>query len=121
MTAPDLVWQLADELEAAPALFDDLPPRAQLWMRAWLSSPPEGCEHVAPGVVLYSAMGARRALCAPCARRARLDLLVSHCGRCGAPTVADDGALSAVYAVDADLIVCMTICSTCLINDKEIR
>lgn len=115
MNAREIMWTLADELERVPMLeFDDVPSPAREWMLAWLATPREGCEHLAPGVVLYSLMGARRAMCAPCARQARLDLLVTRCGRCSASIADDDRAVSAFFAWGEGLIAALTVCHRCL-------
>jgi hypothetical protein len=109
------MWALAEDLERAPVLdFEDVPSPAREWMLTWLASPRDGCEHVGPGIVLYSLMGARRAMCAPCARRARLDLLVTRCGRCAASIANDDGAISAIFSWGEGFIAALTVCHHCL-------
>ncbi|MBD3941685.1 hypothetical protein IF188_08260 [Microbacterium sp. NEAU-LLC] len=125
MNAADAVWAAAGDLDLVPTddLFADMPEPARSWMLAWARTPHEGCEH-AQGQVLYAIAGARRALCASCAAENRIDLITSHCGRCGALTgaQADPGSLFAAFALAADevpggLLCFAAVCSRCLTND----
>lgn len=116
--AAGILWTLAGELETVPALFDDLPDRAKMWMLAWLSTPKDGCPHAA-GQVLYSLAGYREAMCADCASFAGLDALVGFCGRCSAPTGDDPTALHAIYAIGPDLIAALSLCGDCMTPDQR--
>jgi len=114
-----MIWETAGERDIVPTTLRGLPDRVKRWVLDWLDETREGCEHVAYGVVRYSAMGATRELCGVCAAAAHLDRVGSYCGRCATPLAGDDYALRGIYAFAPDLIAVVAVCGACLTEPER--